>query len=291
MNKPKIKFLVPGFSKCGTTTLCHMLDKHPDIHIPPFKEPMFFINDDYESRWGGYQKFFSKSGNATSLGEGSTFYAAHDYEEKSRQRILLHYPDIRLIFIARDPIDRIESLFRECHHNGWRFELDAPYELEAALEEIPHLCADTLYWARLNNYVQHMDEDKIHILFLEDLKSDPESELRKCFEFLKLSDDYEFQDPLAKLNPGDSKLYDTRLLRKLRAYGLIRKPATDNDFLRQNRILKSLKLKNNFPVEIYWSERAKKHVKERLITDIDSFLSYSGKDSEVWQRYKDFKSS
>ncbi len=40
MDRPS--FLVLGAPKCGTTSLCHYLAQHPEVFVPPEKEPRFF---------------------------------------------------------------------------------------------------------------------------------------------------------------------------------------------------------------------------------------------------------
>ncbi len=46
----QIDFIVPGFSKCGTTTLCDMLNSHEDVFIPPAKEPGYFA-ENFDRGW------------------------------------------------------------------------------------------------------------------------------------------------------------------------------------------------------------------------------------------------
>ena len=35
-------FLIPGAAKSGTTYLAKILSSHPDVFMPPLKEPWFF---------------------------------------------------------------------------------------------------------------------------------------------------------------------------------------------------------------------------------------------------------
>ena len=42
----KPNFLVIGAMKCGTTSLCSLLDQHPDIFMSNPKETYFFSNDE-----------------------------------------------------------------------------------------------------------------------------------------------------------------------------------------------------------------------------------------------------
>lgn len=37
--------IIPGAPKAGTTSIAAMLNQHPDIFLPPIKEPRFFIHD------------------------------------------------------------------------------------------------------------------------------------------------------------------------------------------------------------------------------------------------------
>ena len=38
-------FIVIGAAKSGTTTLYHHLRAHPDVFMPEFKEPHYFVSD------------------------------------------------------------------------------------------------------------------------------------------------------------------------------------------------------------------------------------------------------
>jgi hypothetical protein len=65
----RIDFLVLGFGKCGTTTLCALLAQHPEIYIPALKEPRYFSADDFEAR--DYCQHFVPAQEGQRLGEGS----------------------------------------------------------------------------------------------------------------------------------------------------------------------------------------------------------------------------
>ena len=285
MQKPNLNFIVPGFSKCGTTTLCSLLDLHPELFIPSDKEPLFFIKDDYEQHWSEYQLFFKEQKNGQLIGEGSTFYTAIDHEQDASQRVLNHYPNIKLIFIARDPIDRIESSFREFHHSGTRFGVDTPYQLDEALHALPAILNDSKYWARLNCFLSQMPRKNIHTLFLEDLKNDPDTELKKCFHFLGVETSIKVHAANQQLNTGESKLYDTRILRWLRNKELIEKPETEQIFNKQNIKFKRMGLRRHFSNTIEWSDEAKSHALKELRDDIEKFLTYNNKPIDYWKRF------
>ena len=134
----RVDFLVPGFSKCGTTSLCSHLAKHPEVFIPEAKEPCFFAYN-FEKGWQWYETFFKDAGAARIFGEGSTFYTAAEFEARTCERLFRHFPDVRLIFVARDPIARIESSYREHHHSGHKYGIDVPPSLGQALRKFRNI--------------------------------------------------------------------------------------------------------------------------------------------------------
>jgi hypothetical protein len=284
MSIPPLAFIIPGFSKCGTTTLCHLLNDHPDIYIPTDKEPLFFIRKNYDNEWQDYRGFFGNYEPHQKLGEGSTFYSTSKHEQEARSRILKHYPEVKIIFIARDPVDRIESSFREFHHSGCRFEINTDYILEHALHNLPALIEDTRYWMRLVNYLDYMPRNQIHITLLEDLKSNPQQELAKCFRFLGVDED--LGSPLPqRLNQGENKLYDRKLLRWMRIKGWVNKPETEQAFIRQNQQFRSVGLRSKFKHAINWSDNATSLVRDELGEDIIKFLKCAGKPLDYWPRF------
>lgn len=281
----KLNFIVPGFSKCGTTTLCSLLAEHPEIFIPKFKEPNFFSAPDYEQHWGFYESLFNEVRSETTLGEGSTFYSNVEFEELARQRIIKNYPDIKLIFIARDPIARIESSFREMHHSGPKFGLDAPFELEEALNSFPNIINDTLYWTRLNNYRKHLPENQIHVMFLEDLKAQPEQEMDRCFAFLEVDRNFKIDGALRQLNAGGDKLYDSKLLRRIRTSGHTGFKLAKIPVATQDKIFSKIGLRRRFTHPIVWNNLVKASVIEQIKQDIEPFLEANGKPTDFWSRY------
>ena len=179
-----LDFIVPGFSKCGTTTLCSLLAEHPEIYIPPeHKEPCFYQRDDYEYARGWYEGLFYGAGEGKLLGEGSTIYTVTEHEKVVRKRIKREHPDVKLIFIARDPVTRIESSYRYIHHVGFNYAVECPYTIGEALKEIHSFVEDTRYWSRLSNYLDVFEPSNVLILFMEELSSNPTEVMKRCFEF------------------------------------------------------------------------------------------------------------
>ncbi len=284
----KLDFLVAGFGKCGTTSLCAALAEHPGVFIPKEKETAFFAFYHYRG-WPWYENFFRDARPAQISGEGSQFYSCEMFETLSCQRIFEYAPDLRLIFIARDPIARLESYYRELHHSGHVVKVNAPYTIAETLAAFPHMVTDTLYWQRINTYRSCAADERIHVLFLEDLAARPEVELARCFEFLGV-DPSEFSSGAdRRLNSGSRKLYDSRLMRMIRT-----RPWLDCYWKRlpirwQNRFGRATGLRRPFrkgPVE--WDEDFRDRVLDTLARDVRQFLEFYGKPAGFWgQEYVD----
>jgi len=284
--------MVPGFNKCGTTTLCTLLAEHPQLFIPDgeAKEPNLFQLPNFHEHWGRYAEFFENERPGTLLGEGSQEYSGFQVEEMCRERILTFYPHIKLIFIARDPIDRIESSYREFHHSGYLFGDMAPYDLGQALDAFPQMLENSKYLTRLNNYRLHMPEEQILVLFAEDLAADPDTVLSRCFTFLGVDPTVRISHPRRRLNTGSHKLYDTERLREMR--NTIWSPETGLalqklDLGYRDQFLEKLGLRQRFTGEpMEWNSEIQGRVVEALGEDISKFLEAYGKPLSFWPRFK-----
>lgn len=280
----KLTFLVPGFSKCGTTTLCALLATHPDIFIPERKETNFFVSPRFDELWPWYEWLFSPAGNASALGEGSTFYSAQEHEKLVRDRVLQHFPNIRLIFIARNPFERLESSYREFHHSGPKFGINTPHELGKALAALPNMIEDTLFWRRINNYRERIPDERIHVLFLEDLKKQPDTELSRCFDFLGVDPQFRVPDTSRQLNRGSKKLYDSKLFRWMRTNRLIGPPISKISISTQDRIGSKMGLRKTFHNKIEWDIQTQNQILSLIGDDMASFLQFYGKSGDFWKK-------
>ena len=282
MRKPDIKFFVPGFSKCGTTTLCSLLGDHPEIFIPEIKEPNFFAMA-WRRGWDWYTDLFEDAGGRLS-GEGSTFYTAKNFEDKVVDHLDEHYSDAKFIFIARNPYTRIESSYREHHHSGHKYGVHVPHDLEETLRNFDNIIDDTSYWSRLSVYRQRFSDDNIHIMFFEDLLKNQSQELQKCFEFLGVDASVKIENSKRQLNPGSKKRYDTATMRWIRTHGVTAKlwnciPQKQRESLEAQDFFRL-----PFNKKVEWSEGARQLFDEKLADETRSFLEFAGKPADYWDR-------
>jgi len=115
-------FILAGAPKCGTTSLWEYFQMHPDVCTCAVKEPKFFCEepsyvqepDNYRSKsTGNYQKsinwyksLFRQCKVENAIGEASGNYFI---SLEAPQLINKHLPDVILLFILRDPVERIYS--------------------------------------------------------------------------------------------------------------------------------------------------------------------------------------
>jgi len=277
----KLDFVIPGFSKCGTTTLCALLSEHPGIFIPKVKEPNFFTWK-YDKGWGWYEKLFSKANEHQLWGDGSTSYSAGAAAERACHKILQDFPEMRFIFIARDPVKRLESSFREFHHNGYKYGLETPDNVNDALRSLPNMIADSRYWSVINIYRDKIPDDRILVLFLEDLKQDPAGELKKCFAFLGIDDEVPIKGLERQLNAGSTKYRDTKTMRLLRRNRLAKRCLSLMGLEHQNQWGRLLGLRKPFSLPIEWTFEARAMVHKALGDEVKNFLTFYGKSEEFW---------
>ena len=98
--------IVIGSQKCGTSGLHHYLGLHPEISMSKPKELDFFITErNYPLGLDWYQGHFDS--RAKVRGESSPNYTAFPQHVGVPERMRSIVPEARLLYMVRDPIDRI----------------------------------------------------------------------------------------------------------------------------------------------------------------------------------------
>jgi hypothetical protein len=175
--------LVVGAAKCGTTSLHGYLDAHPDIAMSSAKELNFFIPDGTWSRgvnW--YRGQFDPT--ATVRGESSTSYTSRPDPDQVAKRVRSVLSDVKLIYLTRDPLERIRSHYH--HRHAARVERRS---LRDALgdPDNPYLPA-SLYATQLAPFVACFGQDRILVETQERLLTERQACLRRIFRFLDVDD-------------------------------------------------------------------------------------------------------
>jgi hypothetical protein len=144
-------FVIGGAPRSGTTWLYLLLEKHPDVFLakPLRPEPKFFLVDETYRRGIDYYSstWFSDAPPGAVAGEKSSNYLESPV---AAARLHEHMPDIRLVFILREPASRAWSNYLWSKMNGLEHE---DFETALALEEQREAtCPDHLRFARPHAY-------------------------------------------------------------------------------------------------------------------------------------------
>lgn len=136
----RLDFLVVGAQKSGTTALDHFLRLHASVEMATRKEAHFF---DDEQKFSGcdvdysrYHEYFSFAPGSQVRGEATPIYL---YWCNAAQRIWEYNPEIKLIAVLRNPIERAFS-----HWNMERDRGAEPLPFMEAIQSEVERCREAL---------------------------------------------------------------------------------------------------------------------------------------------------
>lgn len=193
--KVKVNFLICGTQKGGTSALDSYLRDHPEICMAENKEVHFFDNDDYFrtnniSDYSLYHREFDpKIGNRI-LGEATPIYM---YWDNAPRRIWEYNPDMKLIVILRNPIERAYSHWNmECARGAdnisfWDAlvrERDRCRQVLPSQHRVYSYVDRGFYSEQLRRLWRFFPKEQILILKNEDLRFESKKTLCQVCEFL-----------------------------------------------------------------------------------------------------------
>ena len=175
-------FVVIGAMKAGTVSLRHYLDEHPDVFLARggrFGEPNFFVAEQNWARgrdW--YESLFEGAGSAVALGECSPGYTMAPQFGGVPERMAQVVPNARLVYVVRDPIARMRSMYM--HQVSAGRERRRP---EAALLDDRYL-GPSLYGFQLAAFLDHFERGQVLVIASEVLGESPHEALSAVFGHL-----------------------------------------------------------------------------------------------------------
>ena len=191
----KPNFIVAGAAKSGTTWLYSCLDEHPEVFIPRNKELHFFsYSKRYKKGIEWYESFFRNSKDEKAVGEISPSYLP---KPEVPSRIYAYNPNVRLIFILRNPIERAYSHYcmvmgvgKVSQDVNLGLSLDCPYVTWG------------LYYSQIIRFMSLFPPEQIKIYLFDDLKKNPELLLQDLYSYLEV--EYSFR-PSSLFTPKNQK--------------------------------------------------------------------------------------
>ncbi|HWB66310.1 MAG TPA: sulfotransferase [Mycobacteriales bacterium] len=193
-------FFIIGAQKAGTTSLHHYLRGHPQIAMSEPKEPNYFSTAHDPAGWDDYLAGFPGAADAVAIGEASTTYTMYPHVSGVPERLLARVPDARLIYLVRNPIERMRSAYR--HALAWGSETRP---ITAALRADPRYLDVSRYAGQLDQWLSRVDRDRVLLLSLDQLQADPAAVVRRVLAFVGVDADWRPADLHVAFNPSAAK--------------------------------------------------------------------------------------
>lgn len=213
-------FIIIGAAKSGTTTLHSYLSMHPDVTVGDTnevyfddpKEPQFFAIDSiYGKGLDYYSKLFSSAGENQICGEASTCYTLYPYFPQVASRISSAIPNVKLIYIMRNPVERAYSFYVQLIKNYQKatgnYHISRTFEecifpeqfptraarddffayFDAYLVDEPGIFLEAgKYYTQIMQYLEYFERDQILFLMFDQLIQNPDSVLKNVCNFLAI---------------------------------------------------------------------------------------------------------
>ena len=193
-------FVIIGAMKSATSTLYEQLQRQPGIFLPELKEPNFF-SDQYARGWDWYAGLFAEARASDIVGEASTHYTKLPTYPETVSRMWDHLPDAHLIYVMRDPIDRLVSQYIHQWSEG---EIHCGLNEAVALH--PELLAYSCYARQLRPYIEAFGKDAILPVFFDRLIQDPQGELERVCSFIGYCGRVHWDVDLSRRNVSDQRV-------------------------------------------------------------------------------------
>ena len=192
--QPRVNFIIAGVQKAGTTALYDYLEDAPGISLSKVKEVHFFDDESIDWAAPDYAAYHAQfaAGSPGLLGEATPIYL---YWPRSLERIAAYNPQMRLIVMLRDPVERAWSHWRmetsrgvETHPFGWCIRAGRTRLFEArpwgVHREFSYV-ERGFYGEQIERLFSLFPREQVLILLADDLRRDPNAVLARVAEFLQ----------------------------------------------------------------------------------------------------------
>lgn len=204
-------FLIIGAKRCGTTSLFYHLPEHPMIS-KSHHDNMGFFNDNFHLGVNWYKSFFPtifvKNKFEKKFGKFLSFDVTSKYmeDECTANNIKKTEPDMKIIVILRNPVDRAYSQFHVSvkeQTEQMNFEDAVSKEIEKLkiefneksdekLKKFPlenfHYIKKGLYAMQLKSWFRIFHRENILVLSTEEFEKNQDKIYKKIFNFLEIDD-------------------------------------------------------------------------------------------------------
>jgi len=193
----KVNFAICGTQKGGTTALDSYLRDHPEVCMSQKKEVHFFDNGDFfdggEPDYSNYHSWFQPKPEQRVIGEATPIYM---YWKSAAQRMHAYNPDMRLIFLLRNPVERAFSHWNMEYtrgaenlsfHHALQAESDRLHEAAPLQHRVYSYLDRGNYCDQLRRIENIFPKSNLLVLKQEELSGNPKGTLESVSDFLGIS--------------------------------------------------------------------------------------------------------
>ena len=210
--------IVIGAQKCGTSVLHYYLSLHPEVSMSKPKELNFFIE---ERNWPrGIDWYKSQfDADARVRGEASPNYTAFPQHQGVPERMASVVPDAKLIYMVRDPLERIAA--------HWVHNYAKRREKGTLAETLVHpntsYVTRSKYAMQLERFLEHYPKEQVLVFQQSELRHKRMETLRRVFDFVGVDAAFEHPRFEQERHQTSGKTRATRLAVRLERMGRSRR--------------------------------------------------------------------
>jgi hypothetical protein len=165
--------LVIGAQKCGTTALYALLGRHPECAVGTVKESHFFVDEAPWSvgRWNLGLDWYSSlyPHDATVVADVCPSYAGTPVFPGVAERAASVLPKATIVYLVRDPIDRLISHWRHWIWRGYERRDFAESVLDPDAQNLYIACSS--YAAQLRCWSEWFPPERIVVLHQDEVRA------------------------------------------------------------------------------------------------------------------------
>lgn len=216
----KVDVAIIGAQKAGTTSLNYYLGQHPEI--------LTYENNDIEFKYfandaayaSGYEKQYLRYFGKTDGGDRKILIKAIGIARSSKviKRLFDHNPEMNLIYVLRNPVERAYSSYWYARNKGWE-DIKTFREAIAAEGTRDHESSNTqyfengIYWKSLERVFACFKKEQLFVCLHEELRKDSVKVCQEIFSWLNI--ETTFRPDVSKAQNKRSAVHSVTLSRFL----------------------------------------------------------------------------
>ena len=189
-----LDFLLIGAQKCATTWIYHCLNEHPELYVGGGKNETYYFGGKTFNQKGldWFEGLFADAYAGQKLGSASVDYI---WDVESIELARKQYPDIKIIAVLRNPVERTISAFYWLMRkniievgsidDGIRKAID---DYKTGSDTIySELIRRSLYTDAIIDLHEKFDKDHIRLISFDDIQNTPKTVLHSIYSYLDVS--------------------------------------------------------------------------------------------------------